>query len=180
MTIFSEVEKTHVLWLGRRYITVWRLPDSSDFFSSYRLHVHVKYFHCFDGQWWTLGEFSQLYKAGRKYDPLPRKYELPPNPSRADIRVASFVGVHYNCKKSAIPKKFNASTPPYLLAPCLIYYMHDLQWTVKLLWQVHIPTNSHCKSEDIIIRSVEVNRNAYMRSNTLPAKIRILDLGDSK
>ena len=71
MTIFSEVEKTHVLSLGRRYITVWRLPDSSDFFSSYRLHVHVKYFHCFDGQWWTLGEFSQLYKAGRKYDPPP-------------------------------------------------------------------------------------------------------------
>ena len=119
MTIFSEVEKTHVLSVGRRYITVWRLPDSSDFFSSYRLHVHVKYFHCFDGQWWTLGEFSQLYKAGRKYDPLPRKYELPPNPSRADIRVASFVGVHYTCKKSAIPKKFNASTPPYCWHPAL-------------------------------------------------------------
>ena len=125
--------------------------------------------------------FPNFIRRDASMTPSPFKYELPPNPSRADIRVASFVGVHYTCKKSAIPKKFNASTPPYLLAPCLIYYyMHDLQWTVKLLWQVHIPTNSHCKSEDIIIRSVEVNRNAYMRYNTLPAKIRILDLGDSK
>ena len=45
--------------------------------------------------------------------PSPRKYELPPNPSRADIRVASFVGVHYTCKKVQFQKSS-------MLAPRLI------------------------------------------------------------
>ena len=53
--------------------------------------------------------------------PSPRKYELPPNPSRADIRVASFVGVHYTCKKvqfqkrSMLAPRLIVGTLPYLL-----------------------------------------------------------------